>query len=31
MFAVGKSPDQEVDLYIFGNNIRNITESVIDV
>jgi hypothetical protein len=31
VFAVGKSPDQEVDLYIFGNNIRNLTERVIDV
>jgi hypothetical protein len=29
--GVGKSPDKEVDLYIFGNNIRNITDSVIDV
>jgi hypothetical protein len=24
-FSVGKSPDKEVDLYIFGNRIRNIT------
>jgi hypothetical protein len=31
LFAVGKSPDREVDLYIFGNNIRNLTERVIDV
>lgn len=29
--TVGKSPDKEVDLYIFGNTIRNISDSVIDV
>jgi hypothetical protein len=26
MFNVGKSPDNEVDIYVSGNNIRNLTE-----
>ncbi len=30
-FALGKSPDREVDLYISGNKIRNITERAIDI
>jgi hypothetical protein len=30
IFAVGKSPDQEVDVYVFGNNIRNVTEPAIN-
>jgi hypothetical protein len=31
VMAVGKSPDNEVDLYISGNNIRNSTERPINV
>jgi hypothetical protein len=31
IFSVGKSPDKEVDLYVSGNNIRNITERPIDI
>ena len=30
MFAVGTSPDQEVDIYVTGNNIRNVTEPAIN-
>jgi hypothetical protein len=30
-FAVGKSPDQETDLYVSGNNIRNATERPINI
>jgi hypothetical protein len=30
MFAVGKAPDQEVDLYVSGNNVRNVTEPAIN-
>jgi hypothetical protein len=30
VFGVGRSPDKEVDLYIFGNHIRNITERAIN-
>jgi hypothetical protein len=30
-FAMGKSPDKEVDLHISGNNIRNSTERPINV
>jgi hypothetical protein len=31
VFAVGKSPDKEVDLFISGNNIRNSTERPINL
>ena len=31
IFGVGKSPDEEVQLYISGNDIRNITERAIDI
>jgi hypothetical protein len=31
VFGVGKTPDKKVDLYISGNNIRNITERGINV
>ena len=31
VFGVGRSPDKEVDLYISGNNIKNITERAINV
>jgi len=31
VFAVGKSPDKEADLYVSGNNIRNCTERPIDI
>jgi hypothetical protein len=31
VFAVGRSPDQEVDLYVSGNNVRNCTERPIDI
>src|SRR5260221_527079 len=31
VFGVGKSPDKEVDLYIFGNKTRNITERAINI
>jgi hypothetical protein len=31
LFGVGTSPDHEVDIYIFGNNLRNITERVINL
>ena len=31
VFAVGKSPDQEADLYISGNNIRNSSERPINI
>lgn len=31
IFSVGKSPDQEVDLYVSGNNIRNMTGRAIVV
>jgi hypothetical protein len=30
MFAVGKSPDSEVDLYVSGNKIRNVTEPALN-
>jgi hypothetical protein len=30
-FSAGQSPDKEVDLYISGNRIRNITEPVINL
>ena len=30
MFAVGKSPNQEVDIYVSGNNISNVTEPAIN-
>jgi hypothetical protein len=30
IFAVGKSPDQEVDVYVSGNNVRNVTEPAIN-
>jgi hypothetical protein len=30
IFAVGNSPDQEVDIYVSGNNIRNVTEPAIN-
>jgi hypothetical protein len=31
VFGVGKTPEQEVDLYVSGNTIRNITRRAIDV
>lgn len=31
MYALGKSPDHEVDLYVLGNDIRNSTERPIDI
>ena len=31
VFAVGKSPDREADLYVSGNNIVNVTERPIDI
>ena len=31
VFAVGKSPDQEADLYVSGNNLRNSTERPINI
>ncbi len=31
VFAVGKSPDQEADLYVTGNNIRNSTERPVNI
>jgi hypothetical protein len=31
VFAVGKSPDQEADLYVSGNNMRNSTERPVDI
>jgi hypothetical protein len=31
VFAVGKSPDQEADLYISGNNMRNSTERPVNI
>jgi hypothetical protein len=31
VFAVGKSPDQEADLYVSGNNIRNSTERPVNI
>lgn len=31
VFAVGRSPDKEADLYISENNIRNVTERPIDI
>jgi hypothetical protein len=31
VFAAGKSPDKEVDLYISGNRVRNNTSRLIDV
>jgi len=30
IFGVGKSPDKEVDIYISGNNISNVTEPAIN-
>jgi len=30
LFSVGRSPDKEVDVYVSGNNIRNVTESAIN-
>jgi hypothetical protein len=30
MFAVGTSPDKEVEIYVSGNNIRNVTEPAIN-
>ncbi len=30
MFSVGQSPDHEVDIYVSGNNIRNLTEPAIN-
>jgi hypothetical protein len=30
MFNVGRSPDKEVDIYVSGNNIRNLTEPAIN-
>ena len=30
-FSAGQSPDREVDLYIFGNRIRSITEPGINL
>ncbi len=30
IFSVGKSRDQEVDIYVSGNNIRNVTEPAIN-
>jgi hypothetical protein len=31
MFSAGQSPDREVDLYITGNRIRNVTEPAINL
>ncbi len=31
VFAVGKSPDQEVDLYVSANNTKNVTERPINI
>jgi hypothetical protein len=31
VFAVGKSPDKEADLYVSGNNIRNSTERPVNI
>ena len=31
MFNVGRSPDKEVDVYVSGNNIRNLTEPAINL
>ncbi|MGI8992411.1 MAG: hypothetical protein ACR2I2_22875 [Bryobacteraceae bacterium] len=31
MFAVGRSPDKEVEVYVSGNNIRNVTEPAINL
>jgi hypothetical protein len=31
VFAVGKSPDQEADLYVSGNKIRNSTERPVNI
>jgi hypothetical protein len=31
VFSAGKSPDNEVDLYISGNHIRNVTEPAINL
>jgi hypothetical protein len=31
MFAVGRSPDKEVDIQVSGNNIRNVTEPAINL
>jgi hypothetical protein len=31
MFSVGRSPDKEVDVYVSGNNIRNVTEPAINL
>jgi len=30
LFNVGRSPDKEVDIYVYGNNIRNTTEPAIN-
>ena len=30
VFAVGRSPDKEVDIFVNGNNIRNVTEPAIN-
>jgi len=30
VFAVGKSPDRDVDIFVNGNNIRNVTEPAIN-
>ncbi len=30
VFAVGRSPDKEVNIYVSGNNIRNVTEPAIN-
>jgi hypothetical protein len=30
IFAVGRSPDQEVDIYVTGNNVRNVSEPAIN-
>jgi hypothetical protein len=31
MYAIGKSPDHEADLYVLGNDIRNVTERPINI
>ncbi len=31
IFAVGKSPNQEVDIYVTGNNVRNVSEPAINL
>src|SRR5579871_3433683 len=31
IFSVGVSPDHEVDIYVSGNNIRNVTEPAINL